>query len=81
MNNWWTLAGSPADGASSHLTSSLLIIIATFRVARFFATFRVARLTLQTRKHQLVGVATDLDAPLTCPNVKKLFTNKNEKKR
>ena len=43
------------------------------------ATFRVARLTLQTRKLWLVGVATDRDAPLASPNVKNPF--KNEKKR
>ena len=42
------------------------------------ATFRVARLTVQTRKLWLVGVATDHEAPLACPNVKNL---KNKEKR
>ena len=40
----------------------------------FVATFRVAKLTLQTRKLWLVGVATGPSStlPLTCPNVKNL---------
>ena len=47
----------------------------------FIATFRVARLTLQTRKLWLVGVATDRDAPLACPNVKTFFSKKQKKEK
>ena len=49
------------------------------------ATCRVARLTLQTRKLRLVGVATDRHARyiLTCPNVKnvKKQMNRNASKK
>ena len=44
------------------------------------ATFRFARLTLQTRKHWLVGRCSDRPQralPLTCPNV----NNKKKMKR
>ena len=44
----------------------------------FVATFRVARSSSQTLKLWLVGVATDRDAPLACPNVK---NTKKEKKK
>ena len=36
----------------------------------FIATLGIARLSLQTQKLGLVGVATHRDAPLACPNVK-----------
>ena len=48
----------------------------------FVATFRIARLTLQTRKLWLVGrcVAADRNAlPLTCLDVKNLYTTKNQR--
>ena len=35
------------------------------RIHRFVVTFRVARLTLQTPKHWLVGVANDRNASVT----------------
>ena len=46
----------------------------------FIATFRVARRSSQTRKLWLVGVATDCDAPLACPNAKNHKKRKKEKK-
>ena len=58
---------------ADHLTgpNGSYVFIATYQVplAReiaLFATFRVARLTLQTPKNWLVGVATDRDARHAC---------------
>ena len=46
----------------------------------FIATLGVARLSLQTQKLGLFGVATDRDAPLACPNVKNLENQKKTEK-
>ena len=65
---------SSSEGGIALCFSSNELLQIEYLRSVLIATFRVARLTLQTRKLWLVGVATDHNArhPLTCPSAKNL---------